>query len=240
MASRALAELVSFAHGRNQGRAVDQAPSMPIPTSSPLELLDVMRREVPTCAKYRSMRPQHISDNVLSRMRRHVTRHGGARLLRTIRETCAGITLRTTLLVGFPARRRTISGKLLDFVREMRFERMGCLSYSARRGNPISPARLRGDVWGEDVPRRGEAAKTRRAHGACNKKISARRWRLPRWQRRLRGGDRDRKEGRILLLGRHVGLVQPDVDRGAHSRGARQALKTGHFYQVTYDRQRRV
>ena len=99
------------------------------PNQFPLELLDVMR-EKPNVCRYLDIALQHISDHMLERMHRHVTKEDTINLLRTIRERIPGIHIRTTLMVGFPGETEEDFNELLDFVREQRFERMGAFAYS--------------------------------------------------------------------------------------------------------------
>ncbi len=99
------------------------------PNQFPLELLDVMR-EKPNVCRYLDIALQHISDHMLERMHRHVTKEDTINLLRTIRERVPGIHIRTTLMVGFPGETEEEFNELLDFVREQRFERMGAFAYS--------------------------------------------------------------------------------------------------------------
>uniref|UniRef100_UPI0040282BBA 30S ribosomal protein S12 methylthiotransferase RimO n=1 Tax=Prevotella sp. TaxID=59823 RepID=UPI0040282BBA len=99
------------------------------PNQFPLELLDVMR-EKPNVCRYLDIALQHISDHMLERMHRHVTKEDTINLLRTIREQVPGIHIRTTLMVGFPGETEEDFNELLDFVREQRFERMGAFAYS--------------------------------------------------------------------------------------------------------------
>ncbi len=103
------------------------------PNQFPLDLLDVMR-ERPNVCKYLDIALQHISDNVLRRMHRHVTKADTLDLLRTIRQRVPGITLRTTLMVGFPGETDDDFRELMDFVRTERFERMGAFAYSEEEG----------------------------------------------------------------------------------------------------------
>ncbi len=103
------------------------------PNQFPLDLLDVMR-ERPNVCKYLDIALQHISDNVLRRMHRHVTKVDTLDLLRTIRQRVPGITLRTTLMVGFPGETDDDFRELMDFVRTERFERMGAFAYSEEEG----------------------------------------------------------------------------------------------------------
>lgn len=99
------------------------------PNQFPLELLDVMR-EKPNVCRYLDIALQHISDHMLERMHRHVTKEDTIDLLRTIRERVPGIHIRTTLMVGFPGETEEDFNELLDFVCEQRFERMGAFAYS--------------------------------------------------------------------------------------------------------------
>ena len=103
------------------------------PNQFPLELLDVIR-EKPNVCKYLDIALQHISDHMLKRMHRHVTKDDTLRLLRTIRERVPGITIRTTLMVGFPGETEEDFQELMDFVREQKFERMGAFAYSEEEG----------------------------------------------------------------------------------------------------------
>lgn len=99
------------------------------PNQFPLELLDVMR-EKPNVCRYLDIALQHVSDHMLERMHRHVTKEDTINLLRTIRERVPGIHIRTTLMVGFPGETEEDFNELLDFVCEQRFERMGAFAYS--------------------------------------------------------------------------------------------------------------
>lgn len=103
------------------------------PNQFPMELLDVMRDNANVC-NYLDIALQHISDNMLTRMLRHVTKAETLELIRTIRERVPGITLRTTLMVGFPGETEEDFQELLDFLREARFERMGAFTYSEEPG----------------------------------------------------------------------------------------------------------
>ncbi len=103
------------------------------PNQFPLELLDVMR-EKPNVCNYLDIALQHISDHMLQRMHRHVSKADTLALLKTIRERVPGITLRTTLMVGFPGETEADFQELMDFVRTQRFERMGAFAYSEEEG----------------------------------------------------------------------------------------------------------
>ena len=103
------------------------------PNQFPLDLLDVMR-EKPNVCKYLDIALQHISDNMLNRMHRHVSKQETIELLKTIRERVPGIHIRTTLMVGFPGETQEDFHELLEFVRNQRFERMGAFAYSEEEG----------------------------------------------------------------------------------------------------------
>lgn len=103
------------------------------PNQFPLDLLDVMR-EKPNVCKYLDIALQHISNNMLNRMHRHVSKQETIELLKTIRERVPGIHIRTTLMVGFPGETQKDFHELLEFVRTQRFERMGAFAYSEEEG----------------------------------------------------------------------------------------------------------
>lgn len=103
------------------------------PNQFPLELLDVIRENKKVC-NYLDIALQHISDGVLSRMHRHVSKQETINLIKTIRAKAPGIHLRTTLMVGFPGETEEEFQELLDFVRWARFERMGAFMYSEEEG----------------------------------------------------------------------------------------------------------
>ena len=103
------------------------------PTDFPMELLDVMARHSNVC-KYMDIALQHCTDHMLGLMRRHITREEQDALIRKIRERVPGICIRTTLLVGHPGETEEDFEQLKEWVREMRFERMGCFAYSDEEG----------------------------------------------------------------------------------------------------------
>ena len=103
------------------------------PTHFPMDLLRVMRERDNVC-KYLDIALQHVSTNVLKRMRRNINKEETIELLRTIRREVPGIYLRTTLMVGFPGETDEEFNELVQFVKDMRFERMGAFSYSEEEG----------------------------------------------------------------------------------------------------------
>ena len=103
------------------------------PTHFPWDLLRVMREKKNVC-KYLDIALQHISDNMLSRMHRHVTKEETYELVRRLREDVPGIHIRTTLMVGFPGETDEDFEELKAFVKWARFERMGAFAYSEEEG----------------------------------------------------------------------------------------------------------
>lgn len=103
------------------------------PTNFPLELLRVMRERSNVC-KYLDIALQHINDTVLDNMHRHITKKETIDLIDTMRREVPCIHLRTTLMVGFPGEDEAAFDELMDFVRQVRFERMGAFAYSEEEG----------------------------------------------------------------------------------------------------------
>ena len=103
------------------------------PAKFPYDILPVIRDRANVC-KYLDIALQHISDSVLERMHRHVTSNETIELIHRIREEVPGIHLRTTLLTGFPGETEEDFASLVDFVKTMRFERMGAFPYSEEEG----------------------------------------------------------------------------------------------------------
>ena len=99
------------------------------PAGFPMDLLPVMREKENVC-KYLDIALQHISDPMLKKMRRGITRRQTIDLLNTIRREVPGIFLRTTLMTGHPGETEEDFRELCNFVREMRFERLGVFPYS--------------------------------------------------------------------------------------------------------------
>jgi ribosomal protein S12 methylthiotransferase len=103
------------------------------PTDFPEGLLDVMAKHKNVC-KYLDIALQHCTDHMLTLMRRHITRAEQDALIRKIREKVPGICIRTTLLVGHPGETEEDFEELKEWVKEMRFDRMGCFAYSDEEG----------------------------------------------------------------------------------------------------------
>lgn len=98
------------------------------PSEFPYEILDVMARHSNVC-NYLDIALQHINNDVLKNMRRHITKEETLSLIRTIREKVPVIHIRTTLMVGFPGETEEAFNELKEFVREAKFERMGAFAY---------------------------------------------------------------------------------------------------------------
>ena len=98
------------------------------PAQFPYGILDVMAK-YPNVCHYLDIALQHISDKVLTNMRRHITGEQTRELIKTLRQQVPDIHIRTTLMVGFPGEGEEEFNELLDFVKEARFERMGAFAY---------------------------------------------------------------------------------------------------------------
>lgn len=122
------------------------------PNQFPMDLLDVIR-ERPNVCKYLDIALQHISDNMLTRMHRHVSKQETMELIEIIREAVPGIHLRTTLMVGFPGETEEDFKELVDFVKWAKFERMGAFAYSEEEGT-YSAEHYEDDVPAEVKQRR--------------------------------------------------------------------------------------
>ena len=103
------------------------------PTDFPKGLLEVMAKHKNVC-KYMDIALQHCTDHMLGLMRRHITRAEQDALIKEIRAKVPGICIRTTLLVGHPGETEEDFEELKQWVKEMRFERMGCFAYSDEEG----------------------------------------------------------------------------------------------------------
>ncbi|MDR1202447.1 MAG: 30S ribosomal protein S12 methylthiotransferase RimO [Tannerellaceae bacterium] len=103
------------------------------PARFPYDLLRVMRERENVC-KYLDIALQHISNNMLKQMRRNITKEETYALLERIREEVPGIHLRTTLMVGHPGETESDFEELVEFIKKIRFERMGAFAYSHEKG----------------------------------------------------------------------------------------------------------
>jgi ribosomal protein S12 methylthiotransferase len=190
------------------------------PNQFPMDLLDVMR-EKPNVCNYLDIALQHISDHMLSRMHRHVSKQETIDLLKAIRERVPGICIRTTLMVGFPGETEEDFNELMDFVREARFDRMGAFAYSEEEGTYSAKH------YEDDVP---EDVKQQRLDELMDlqQEISAQ------VQAQKVGSTMkviiDRKEGEYYV-GR-TEFCSPEVDPEVLIPVVEGELKVGEFYQV--------
>lgn len=115
------------------------------PAHFPWELLQVMKRHKNVC-RYLDIALQHISDNQLSAMRRHITKQETYDFIERIRKEVPNIHLRTTLMVGFPGETDEDFQELIDFVKWAKFERMGAFAYSEEEGTYAA------EHYKDDVP----------------------------------------------------------------------------------------
>ena len=122
------------------------------PAHFPWDLLRVMREKKNVC-NYLDIALQHISDHMLVRMKRHVTKEETYELIRRMRREVPGIHIRTTLMVGFPGETEEDFEELIAFTKWARFERMGAFAYSEEEGT-YSAEHYQDDVPGELKQRR--------------------------------------------------------------------------------------
>ena len=189
------------------------------PTGFPMDVLDVMREEPKVC-NYIDIPLQHISDNILKSMRRGTTYEKTTRLLKDFRKAVSEMAIRTTLIVGYPGETEEDYQLLKNWVKEMRFERLGCFTYSHEENTHAYNLE-------DDVP---EEVKMDRANEimAIQSQIS---WELN--QQKVGKQFRvliDRKEG-----GYYVGRTEfdsPDVDNEVLINAKEGYLRTGEFFNV--------
>ena len=124
------------------------------PAAFPEDVIEVMAREPKIC-KYLDIPFQHISDNMLSAMKRRHSKAEAMELIARLRERIPDIALRTTLLVGYPGETAEDIAELEQFVRDVRFERLGVFPYSEEEGT-YSAENLKDDVADEEKQRRAD------------------------------------------------------------------------------------
>jgi ribosomal protein S12 methylthiotransferase len=122
------------------------------PTDFPYDILPVMAKHSNVC-KYMDIALQHCSSNVLNKMRRHITREEQDTLIARIRHEVPGICIRTTLLVGHPGETEEDFNELCEWVKEMRFDRMGTFAYSEEEGT-FAARHYKDDISQEEKERR--------------------------------------------------------------------------------------
>ena len=121
------------------------------PSSFPLDAIEVIRRH-PNICNYIDIPLQHINTRILSSMQRGIDHEGTLRLIDTFRRQLPDVAIRTTLIVGYPGETREEFEELKDFVRQARFDRMGCFAYSPEEGT--AAYRLPDDVDPDEKERR--------------------------------------------------------------------------------------
>ncbi|OZV67530.1 30S ribosomal protein S12 methylthiotransferase RimO [Winogradskyella aurantia] len=189
------------------------------PTGFPLDVLDVMKRESKIC-NYLDIPLQHISDSILKSMRRGTTKEKTTKLLREFRAKVPEMAIRTTLIVGYPGETEDDFNTLKEWVKEMRFERLGCFTYSHEENTHAYNLK-------DDVP---EEIKMQRANEIMEiqSQIS---WELN--QQKIGKEFKvviDRKEGNYFV-GR-TEFDSPDVDNEVLIDATKTYLKTGEFATV--------
>jgi ribosomal protein S12 methylthiotransferase RimO len=190
------------------------------PTDFPFDLLKEIR-ERPNVCNYLDIALQHISNPVLTRMRRHITAEETYDLLATIRREVPGIFLRTTLMVGFPGETEEDFEQLKEFVRKTRFERMGAFAYSEEEGTYAA------EHYTDDVP--DDIKQNRLDELMAIQQEIAEEISLSMVGRKERIIV-DREEGDY-----YIGRTQydsPEVDPEVLIRKEDKMLKTGQFYDV--------
>ncbi|KGO81975.1 ribosomal protein S12 methylthiotransferase [Flavobacterium beibuense F44-8] len=189
------------------------------PSGFPMDVLELMKREPKIC-NYIDIPLQHISDNVLKSMRRGTTYEKTTKLLRDFREMVPGMAIRTTLIVGYPGETEEDFQILKNWVEEMRFERLGCFTYSHEENTHAY-------LLEDDVP---ADVKQQRANEIMElqSQIS---WELN--QEKIGQVYRciiDRKEGNYFI-GR-TEFDSPDVDNEVLIDATVTYLKTGEFVDI--------
>ncbi len=189
------------------------------PTGFPLDVLDIMKMEPKIC-NYLDIPLQHISDSILKSMRRGTTKEKTTKLLKEFRAKVPGMTIRTTLIVGYPGETEDDFETLKNWVKEMRFERLGCFTYSHEENTHAYNLE-------DDVP---EEVKIDRANQIMEiqSQIS---WELN--QQKIGQEFKvviDRKEGNYFV-GR-TEFDSPDVDNEVLIDATKTYLKTGEFVTV--------
>lgn len=189
------------------------------PTGFPIDVLEVMKSEPKIC-NYIDIPLQHISNKILKSMRRGTTKEKTTKLIQKFRDTVPNMAIRTTLIVGYPGESEEDFKILKEWVSEMRFERLGCFTYSHEENTHAF--NLEDDV-NSDV-------KKERANEIMElqSQIS---WELN--QEKIGNVCKvviDRKEGQYFV-GRSE-FDSPDVDNEVLINASKTYLKTGEFYDV--------
>ena len=189
------------------------------PTGFPMDVIEVMKEEPKIC-NYLDIPLQHISDPILASMKRGTTQEKTTKLLKKFREAMPEMAIRTTLIVGYPGETQADFEALKSFVKEMRFDRLGCFTYSHEENTTAYELE-------DDVP---EEVKLARANEIMEiqSQIS---WELN--QEKIGKTFRcliDRKEGNYFV-GR-TEYDSPDVDNEVLIDAKKHYVKTGDFVEV--------
>ncbi len=189
------------------------------PTGFPMDVLEVMKTEPKIC-NYLDIPLQHISDKILTSMKRGTTQEKTTKLLNKFREAVPEMAIRTTLIVGYPGETEEDFQALKDFVKAMRFDRLGCFTYSHEENTTAYEL-------ADDVP---EEVKLQRANEIMElqSQIS---WELN--QEKVGKTFRcliDRKEGNYFV-GR-TEYDSPDVDNEVLIDAKKHYVKIGDFTDV--------
>lgn len=190
------------------------------PTGFPLDVLEVMKSEPKVC-NYLDIPLQHISDDILKSMRRGTTKEKTTKLIKEFRKQVPGITIRTSLIVGYPGETLEHFEELKTWVKEMRFERLGCFTYSHEENTHAH--QLVDDVPEEEKQRRSSEIMD------IQSQIS---WELN--QEKVGKTYRcviDRKEGNFFV-GRSE-MDSPDVDNEVLVDATKFYLKQGEYVNLT-------
>ncbi|SEV81035.1 ribosomal protein S12 methylthiotransferase [Prevotella sp. khp7] len=190
------------------------------PAHFPWDLLRVMREKKNVC-KYLDIALQHVSDHMLSRMQRHVTKAETYELIERMRREVPGIHIRTTLMVGFPGETDEDFEELKEFVKWARFERMGAFAYSEEEGT-YSEKHFEDDVP-EDI-KQARLDKIMRIQQNISADLEAEK------VGKVMKVIIDRKEG-DYYVGR-TEFCSPEVDPEVLIPVLDQQLKIGEFYDV--------
>lgn len=189
------------------------------PTGFPMDVIEVMKEEPKIC-NYLDIPLQHISDPILASMKRGTTQEKTTKLLKKFREAMPEMAIRTTLIVGYPGESQADFEALKSFVKEMRFDRLGCFTYSHEENTTAYELE-------DDVP---EDVKLARANEIMEiqSQIS---WELN--QQKIGKTFRcliDRKEGNYFV-GR-TEYDSPDVDNEVLIDAKKHYVKIGDFVEV--------
>ena len=196
------------------------------PTDFPEGLLDVMARHKNVC-KYLDIALQHCTDHMLGLMRRHITRAEQDALIRKIRERVPGICIRTTLLVGHPGETEEDFEELKQWVREMRFDRMGCFAYSDEEGTYANRH------YTDDIPQEVKDARASELM-AIQQEISGEL--MGRFVGKTERVIIDREEGEYLIGRTQYDSPEVDCEVLISTKGQGTKYKVGEFYEVRITR----